>query len=392
MNLKMFLISALVVSGVGRMAAQDFDDIYYDSSHSNTSKTTSATTVAPANNSYNYAGTVNGRDIDEYNRRGTTNGNYTAQQPDTVYSDNGGAGNGYSDYTYTMRIQRFYNPTIVIESSDPALLTALVAPAYAAATFGTILSPFSSLYWGWDYYPASYYAWNAWNNPWYYGGWNWGWHSSWYWGDPYWNYGWWGGCPPYHHHHYHDYYRPYYHDYGWHGNRPRPYYGNGYTGDGGRRPIGYSNGNGRTPVGSHDNSGYGGRRPNTQVGNGGNGYSGDGGRRPNTQNNGASDSRGNSGSYNSGGGNYNNNGGGSYNGGYNGHRGSSNGNSSSQGRTPSYNNNNNRRENSYNRETPSYNRGGSYNNGGSYGGGSHRGSSGGGSYGGGGGHRGGGRR
>ncbi|MDY6411935.1 MAG: hypothetical protein SPL28_02930, partial [Bacteroidales bacterium] len=114
MNYKFLsLIGALLIGCGGLMAQVYEDDIYYDDS-SEVNKTTKVVVKqAPASSGYYgtlqtqvtpISGVVNGRDVDEYNRRVDV---YT--ENDTTYIDD-------DTFANTRRIERFHNPTIVIRS------------------------------------------------------------------------------------------------------------------------------------------------------------------------------------------------------------------------------------------------------------------------------------
>lgn len=278
MKIRLTLLLGLfiAVSFVG--SAQDYDDIYYNSSKSNkkentTKKTKSATTTAATSTStvtqmpYSYTvvsntgySTVeNGRDVDEYNRRGTS---YSVQ--DTVGYDSLSVAEG-QDFVYTDRIRRFYNPSVVVETGSPE-----VAESYYIATTPNVniivgaptytYVPYSAWNWSWgwstwgyDYWSWSpYYSWHAvYHSPWYY---DWGWSFGWTW--------------HHHHHHPHHWWAP---SYSFH----KPIYGGKphhvtvpskhYNTGGGRRPFGggtaISNGSARPNNGTVSGRPNAGRRP-----------------------------------------------------------------------------------------------------------------------------------
>lgn len=242
-------LAAIVILGSFiAVSAQNYDDIYYNPKKSQKQ----GTTINNANDSYyqynnsynanvkNYTKTdttatgIN-MDVDEYNRRGDSeyypqdslqDTTYYAPQNESAVQQN----DDQNDFTYTERIRKYYNPTIIINANDPSLYDALYY-----ATTDWFYSPYniglSIGNWGWSF--------------------NWGWNYSywnpWSWSYPYWNYGWYGpswgwGCGG-----------------GWHHHVSPPYGGGGgyYGNNGGRRPFGYAGG-------SNGNSGYatnGGRRP-----------------------------------------------------------------------------------------------------------------------------------
>ncbi|MCM1519498.1 MAG: hypothetical protein NC098_01780 [Lachnoclostridium sp.] len=182
--LRAILSSALALSALCVVSAQSlYDDIYYDSSKAK--KTTASapafsySTDLPAYYPADTYTVSSSRDIsvDDYNRRGVF-----ASEPLTADTTE-------TDFTYTRRIESFYNPEIVSGSGDSDL-TSLY---YSEPTTVNIYVNTPSAYWGYDYfYPSTALAfgwgpfWSAswrWNSPWY---WN-----SWY--DPYWSWSWgWG--------------------------------------------------------------------------------------------------------------------------------------------------------------------------------------------------------
>jgi hypothetical protein len=242
----------------GSLQAQDYDDIYYDASKAQTTTKTKKVkaetpvkTVAVygevpekyqvvANSNYRTE-----RDVDEYNRRGayepTAQTNYEIDiNGDTIYFD---VDSVYEEdaFANTRRIERFYNPDIVILSDDDDLVELYYDES---PTINLIVGSD----WGYNYsygWGASYYPWytgwyepwyTGWYTPWYrgwyyspwyysYSPWRYGWYS--YWGSPY--FGWWG--------HNHWGWGHHYADWGWSGHnyshtgRPTHNYhhNNGYT-------------------------------------------------------------------------------------------------------------------------------------------------------------------
>lgn len=203
------LFAALLATSYMGAFADDFvDDIYYDPSKAK-AKTSKKT------QSSNYISDFNSMDVDAYNRRGQ----YYSSPIDTIgaYAESG------EDFVYTQKIQKFYNPTIVVENSD--LLASVLENSYGnVEVIYNINGPaFSSIYSPWGYAPASWYSpyyyptnwgWSVgWNNPYWYGpswSWNWGpsWSFSWNWG-PSWAWGpSWGYGPGWGWGHHHHYYRP----------------------------------------------------------------------------------------------------------------------------------------------------------------------------------------
>lgn len=260
------LMGMLAIAAGSLIQAQDYDDIYYDASKSTTGGTkTSKTTKATAERTQAVYGQVPERysvtassnyrverDDDEYNRRGAYDPDSLEFEVDingdTIYED---------AFANTRRIERFYNPDIVILSDDDELvelyydesptINLIVGSDWG---YGSYYTP----YYGWGY-GSSYYPWYTgwydpwyigwyspwrWHSPWYYGSWHWGWHySPWYYTG--WDYAWHG----WHHHNYWN---------NWSGTstvRPsRPGYGRpaGVNPDGSRVGLA-TNRNGRSRVG-----------------------------------------------------------------------------------------------------------------------------------------------
>lgn len=231
------LITALILS-VGCGFAQDFeDDIYYNGKKAEKEKkersVKQATTIAePAGYTladtyeipydYTWQPSIEAeRDVDEYNRRGLS---YYEMPVDTI--GQGIASSG--DFVYTQQIQRFYNPTIVIDSSE--VLSDWLADPYGNIdvvynvgfpTFAYTPSWGWGYNWGWNWTFASpYLSWGIagpyWGYP-YYSYWSPAWYpGSWGWG-PGWGWGWTSGCGWGHHHHHCDFAWN-----GWATSRPRP--------------------------------------------------------------------------------------------------------------------------------------------------------------------------
>lgn len=201
------LVGMLALSAGAILHAQDYDDIYYDASKSTTvpvkSKVTkTAKTVAvygEVPERYKVAAQGNyrvERDEDEYNRRGNFEPSYEVDiNGDTIYFDDDAFAN-------TRRIERFYNPDVVILSDDDDLveiyydespsINLIVGSDWNYGTYG-----WASSYYPW--YTGSYYPWyvhrfNPWYNDWYYSRWYDPWYSPYYygsyWHSPYWHWGW----------------------------------------------------------------------------------------------------------------------------------------------------------------------------------------------------------
>ena len=244
------IIGALLF-GNSIAVAQDYDDVYYDTG---STKKKTETTVRTKQTGANVAGknpyftqkaktavavdtaaqVVNGRDVDEYNRR-------YADDAQQYYSDEAAAyevadSTAGGDFTYTDRIVKFHNADVVVRSNDPDLIELYYdnrpqVNIVVGTTFG-----------GW--YGDPFY-WGVYD-PWYSWGWGWGIHSAWHYGwyDPCWSWGW--GHPHYA-----------WHGHGWGGGWnhgwARPYT------DGGRLTAGHRGSVGRMPV--KGSSSFAGGRP-----------------------------------------------------------------------------------------------------------------------------------
>lgn len=175
---------ALAMAFVAPMvSAQDiYDDIYYNPKDDAKKKTV---VVVPAtqqqvqqSQSQVYmvtpASARRERSVDEYNRRGI----FAA---DSIPTETAAADD--ETFEYTRRIERFYNPDVVVGSDDPTLAEVYYAePANINIIVNTPL-------WCWTPYRSYYYPW-GYSYPF---GWGWGPSWSWSWGyDPYWSWGWGG--------------------------------------------------------------------------------------------------------------------------------------------------------------------------------------------------------
>lgn len=140
-------------------------------------------------------------DVDTYNRRGQ----YYVSPIDTVGERIGTE----EDFVYTQKLQKFYNPTIVVENAD--ILADVLensygnveividngninfSPVYFPGSYYGFYSPRAWAYSTWGWGPAYY---DPWYNPWswgpsysWYPGWSWSWGPSWGYG-PGWSWGW----------------------------------------------------------------------------------------------------------------------------------------------------------------------------------------------------------
>ena len=188
-------IIALIACGGTAIAQDYFDDIYYNPKKDSSSKVKES--AAKAQQSYYIADMAN-MDVDAYNRRGDQ---YYVSEIDTIGSvvENG------EDFVYTQQIQKYYNPTIVVDNAN--LLGDVLSNAYGNVdiiinnngypVFGPYNGwnyPYYSSVWNYPYYST---VWNPWNWGWglSFGGWGWniGWYDPWYsWG---WSPGWWNPRP-----------------------------------------------------------------------------------------------------------------------------------------------------------------------------------------------------
>lgn len=238
------LMSMLALTAASVLQAQDYDDIYYDASKSVTTNAKSVKVSKPAKTvavygeipeQYKVAANSNyrvERDEDEYNRRGAYE--YQPQFEVDINGDTILLDSTYLDvdaFANTRRIERFYNPDVVILSDDEDLvelyydesptINLIVGSDYGSSYAYT--STYYPWYTGWyepwsSFYYSPYYGWyDPWIStfsPWHYGyyglyswhyhgpslwGWNyWGirpWHNS-YWG---YHYGWYNWTGNYHH-------------------------------------------------------------------------------------------------------------------------------------------------------------------------------------------------
>lgn len=256
------------------------DDIYYQPNETNKvveAKKAAARTQTTSNLSQPTYSTSQSRNVDEYNRRYTSEDTFDIdinnleegvvyENPDKGYYLNGFNGSN-SDYEYAERIRKFHNPRFTVHFSDPA---------------------FNNLYFlnssDWNVYIDDNYAWvtPTWTNPWYWNymwspfsytsmSWRWGWGSpswsfgwgpSWTYGpgwyDPFWGPSWgpsWGYYP---HHHY-----PSWGHAGYPGTIHRPGYKPNY------RPNNVTGSSPRNPYYGRENQNYNpgaNRRPGTSVG------------------------------------------------------------------------------------------------------------------------------
>ncbi len=245
------LLASMLLTASTPIWGQIEDDIYYNPKKAEKE-------AVQERVSRNYIADFQDMDVDDYNLRGQ----YYASPVDTI----GMRAETDQDFVYTTQIQKYYNPTIVLDNVD--LLTDVIANSYGNVnvefningipSFGPYVSYLPTAWGNWYLWNSPGWSiswgWNGpWSSPWWGGPWNWGYGPSWGWG-PGWGWGWgpgypswgwgpsWGpswGCGPL---------RPHYHaDYRPGGNRPvgvRPGWGDntrpGGNYNGGRRPVGSS--------------------------------------------------------------------------------------------------------------------------------------------------------
>ena len=177
---KVFIIATAAVMIAQNILAQD--DMYFTPRKKAQGTTTVTSQVVDDDAPYRYrilADAADGetvdygnsdRDVDEYNRRGSSAGDYS-QRP--VYDDSVTISRQeYEDYAYSRQMERFddYNGRITLIVNDPWYYDPWYSPYYG------------SYYWGTSwYYP--WYSSYSWYDPWYrysYWGWSYGWHRPYY--------------------------------------------------------------------------------------------------------------------------------------------------------------------------------------------------------------------
>ena len=241
------LLMTLGVMAMSLTVAQaQYDDIYYNPKNDNSA---TRTTQQKKQKKSNYIADFSNMDVDAYNRAGDT---YYATPVDTIGTRVGED----QDFVYTQQIQKYYNPTIVIDNAD--LLDDVLNNSYGNVEVVInnngipVFSPYySSIYYDYPFYsnrfwgPSWSWSWNwgpswAWGPSW---SWGWNWGPSWAWG-PSWNWGWgpsWGWGP------------------GWGGGWNRPFYAD-YR-PGAHRPVAPRPGWSHNRPGSNYNGGHYAGRP-----------------------------------------------------------------------------------------------------------------------------------
>ena len=242
---KSVYLTMLLLAGTSLFSRAD-NDVYDDDIYYNPKKDVSNVQKESA-----YIENFGDIDVDTYNRRGQ----YYTTPVDTIGEAVGSA----EDFVYTQQIQKFINPTIVVDNSD--VLYDVLNNSYGNVTIvinDNGLPVFSPYVYSWPSY-RSYYSY--WGPTWGFG-WNvWDPYYSWYWGpswpswgyyDPFWyGYGWgWDPYRPYWHHS-HDYYANHYRPGGnRHPNSPqdgwasntRPGGNRGYSDNGSSRGYNFNSG------------------------------------------------------------------------------------------------------------------------------------------------------
>lgn len=239
--MRRFIIGLTVVSlfSSGLFAQDEFDDIYYNPNAKTKSGSKKSDTSNTASKS-NYIADFSNMDVDDYNKRGF----YYETDIDTI----GVRAETTEDFVYTQQIQKYYNPTIVVDNAD--LLEDIIDNTYGNVNvvIKNSVPVFTSVYygdyiWGPGYYNWCYrpsWTWNyAWGPfSWSYSSSGWGYNPVWGWVNPGWAYwdsfGYWGGWGYGPHYPWIPVHRP--------GPGPhRPYYVS-YNRPGAGRPVGVTSG------------------------------------------------------------------------------------------------------------------------------------------------------
>lgn len=254
------LLGLMALTAGSLVQAQDYDDIYYDASTSTTTEAKSVKVTKPAktiavygNVPERYKVAVQNnyrveRDEDEYNRHGDYEPDYAVSlDGDTVYEE---------AFANTRRIERFYNPDIVILSDDDDLvelyydesptINLIVGSDWGYSPYGwnsSFYYPWSTSYWYMGFY-------DHWFDPW---EWHFGWHYGWY--SPY-NFGrWYGGPSLWGWNYWGPHWRPSW--YGYYGWNNWTWHGGGHHGNRWDHNYGWRDRGGR--IGLADNRNRGGR-------------------------------------------------------------------------------------------------------------------------------------
>ncbi|MCM1005276.1 MAG: hypothetical protein NC402_03150 [Prevotella sp.] len=215
---KLLLISACLCLTLSGVAQEEFDDIYYNPKTAKTQTQKQQTKNQPVPGATIYGGESQtyyyypqsayqeNRDIDEYNRYG----GYYQSAVDTI----GDAIANSQDFVYTQEIQKYYNPTIVVDNMS--VLSDLINNSYGNINivydygypvfspwytrtfpyYGTTWcwNPYWNLGWGygpgWSWNWGWSWGWGGWYDPWFAWGpsWGWSWGPGWVWNTPGWAY------------------------------------------------------------------------------------------------------------------------------------------------------------------------------------------------------------
>lgn len=245
MKTKQLLIAGLLMLAPFWCFAQEWDDIYADPTHDQstnirqTSRPQKKKVVVVQGNAANMSVRANGRDIDEYNRR-------HRKVSDTVYGNQDVS--NYKQYEYTDRIVRFHDPESSVKITGADEVTVYVGDDLYTDYYQN-RGGNTNLYIGWGF--NSYYPWyDSWYDPWYYSSW----YSPWYYGrwyDP-WYYHYRGWYSPWYYSswyspwYYGGWYDPWYYGYGYGGGYYHGYYDGYYSGLGRGSHVGRSSGTYRT--------------------------------------------------------------------------------------------------------------------------------------------------
>ena len=137
---------ALTAIAFPAVAQDEFDDIYYNP------KSNSSNKEKKQKKQSNYIADFSSMDVDEYNRRGEQ---YYESPIDTI----GTVVENQEDFVYTQQIQKYYNPTIVVNNSD--VLADVLENSYGNVDIEIVNgSPvFTSIYTGGYGWAPSYYNW-----------------------------------------------------------------------------------------------------------------------------------------------------------------------------------------------------------------------------------------
>ena len=193
------ILVVLLIIGVQPIIADEYnnDDIYFDSSkQKNNKQQKQSVEQSKFEGICDYSNGYKIRDVDEYNRQGIY------YYIDTTNKDTGLIQDGY---VYTNRIERFYNPSIVVGSGNQDLIDSYNENQSDINIYvNTYWSPYLYSGW-WPMYSAFYVPWHyGIYEPWLHYRWY-AWYYDWGWYYPYFNY---HTYPVYHHTKYYN--RPFY--------------------------------------------------------------------------------------------------------------------------------------------------------------------------------------